>query len=466
MTHPPNVRTAPQSAPAHAPVLPPVHVPDGPAGRSAWAEGRRRLRAAATTEPGRLQIIGAVLAALVVAFGAVTVLEVSSRATAADDVVTRSQPLTADAASIYRSLADADTAASSGFLAGAEEPREVAERYDRDIALASRLLVKAATNAGSSSESGQQIAELNEALPRYTALIETARANNRLGRPLGGAYLRFANEQMSRDLLPAAQKLYDAETARLQQDDDDARFWPVLSTAAGAVAIGALLWAQRRNYRRTNRVFNHGLLVATAASTVLLLWLAVGHTVARTQLTDADRHGQQSLKVLGDARINSLKARANENLTVVARGAVLTDDGKSDKYETDYTAGMNRLGEQLHLAQRLADDSEGRGPVDAAVTAVSEWQERHKDVTRTDRAGDYDGVVRKVIGAKGSTGESFDKVDAALEKALAHEQREFTAAAKDARGALSGLPLGAAVLGVLGAAGAVLGINRRLSEYR
>ncbi|WP_244258486.1 hypothetical protein [Streptomyces sp. Tu 2975] len=424
------------------------------------------MRAAATTEPGRLQIIGAVLAALVVAFGAVTVLEVSSRATAADDVVTRSQPLTADAASIYRSLADADTAASSGFLAGAEEPREVAERYDRDIALASRLLIKAATNAGSSSESGQQIAELNEALPRYTALIETARANNRLGRPLGGAYLRFANEQMSRDLLPAAQKLYDAETARLQQDDDDARFWPVLSTAAGVVAIGALLWAQRRNYRRTNRVFNHGLLVATAASTVLLLWLAVGHTVARTQLTDADRHGQQSLRVLGDARINSLKARANENLTVVARGAVLTDDGKSDKYETDYTAGMNRLGEQLHQAQRLADDSAGRDPVDAAVTAVSEWQERHKDVTRTDRAGDYDGVVRKVVGAKGSTGESFDTVDAALEKALAHEQREFTAAAKDARGALSGLPLGAAVLGVLGAAGAVLGINRRLSEYR
>lgn len=466
MTHPPNVRTAPQSAPAHAPEFPPAHVPGGPAGRGAWAEGRRRLRAAATTEPGRLQIIGAVLAALVVAFGAVTVLEVSSRATAADDVVTRSQPLTADAASIYRSLADADTAASSGFLAGAEEPREVAERYDKDIALASRLLVKAATNAGSSSESGQQIAELNEALPRYTALVETARANNRLGRPLGGAYLRFANEQMSRDLLPAAQRLYDAETARLQQDDDDARFWPVLSAAAGAVAIGALLWAQRRNYRRTNRVFNHGLLVATAASTVLLLWLAVGHTVARAQLADADRHGQQSLKVLGDARINSLKARANENLTVVARGAVLTDDGKSDKYETDYAAGMDRLGEQLHLAQRLADDSAGRGPVDAAVEAVSEWQERHKDVTRTDRAGDYDGVVRKVIGAKGSTGESFDKVDAALEKALAHEQREFTAAAEDARGALTGLPLGAVALGVLGAAGAVLGINRRLSEYR
>ncbi|MFF3289613.1 hypothetical protein [Streptomyces sp. NPDC003023] len=459
MTHPPDVRTAPQPAPARAPAGP-------PAGRGAWAEGRRRLRAAATTEPGRLRIIGAVLAALVVAFGAVTAFEISSRAAAADDVVNRSQPLSADAASIYRSLADADTTASSGFLAGAEEPPAVADRYDKDIALASRLLIKAATHTDSSSESGRQIARLNEALPQYTGLVETARANNRLGRPLGGAYLRFANDRMTRDLLPAAQKLYEAETARLQQDDDDARFRPVLSTVTGVVAIGALVWAQRRNYRRTNRVFNHGLVAATAASTVLLLWLAVGHTVTRAQLHDASVHGRQSLQVLGDARINSLKARANENLTVIARGAVLTNDGKSDKYETEYTAGMKALGEQLHRAQRLADDAAGRGPVEAAVAGSAEWQERHKEVVRTDQAGDYDGVLRKVIGAKGSTGESFDKVDAALERALAHEQREFEDAANDGLGALSGLPVGAAALGVLGAAAAVLGINRRLSEYR
>jgi hypothetical protein len=31
---------------------------------------------------------------------------------------------------------------------------------------------------------------------------------------------------------------------------------------------------------------------------------------------------------------------------------------------------------------------------------------------------------------------------------------------------MTGLPIGAAVLGVLGAAGAVAGIGRRLSEYR
>ena len=187
MTYPPSVRSEPQSAPTHAPAQPPGRPP---AHRGVWAEGKERLRTAATTEPGRLQIIGAVLAALVIAFGAVTAFEIADRASAADDVVSRSQPLSADAASVYRSLADADTAASSGFLAGAEKEPAARERYQKDIALASKLLVKAATNTDSASESGRQIATLNEQLPRYTGLVETARAYNRQGLPLGGAYLR------------------------------------------------------------------------------------------------------------------------------------------------------------------------------------------------------------------------------------------------------------------------------------
>ncbi|WP_423247035.1 hypothetical protein [Streptomyces pratisoli] len=434
--------------------------------RSAWAETTAQLRAAATTEPGRLRIIGAVLAALVVAFGVVTALEIADRATAADDVVSRSQPLSADAASIYRSLADADTAAASGFLAGAQEPAATRNRYHQDIASASRLLVKAAANTDSSTESGHWIATLNEQLPRYTGLIERARANNRQGLPLGGAYLRYANQQMTTELLPAAQKLYDAETARLYDDHGDARLWPFLSLGIGVAALGGLVWVQRRNYLHTNRVFNHGLLAATAASAVILLWLGVGHAVARVELNDARAHGQESLKVLNDARISSLKARANENLTLVARGAVLTADGKSDKYETDYTSGMSRLHDSLVRAESLADDGEGRTPVATAVTAVSEWKTRHKSASDTDKAGDYDGALAKVIGSKGSTGQCFDQVDAALDRALAHEQAEFTQSAQDGRGALAGLPIGAAALAVLGALGAILGIGRRLSEYR
>lgn len=454
----PQTQRAPEQAPA------PTGLPAQRPG--SWAVQSRRLRAAATTEPGRLQIIGAVLALLVVAFGAVTALEISHRASAADDVVGRSQPLSADAASIYRSLADADTMAAGGFLAGAQEPKAVQEQYRKDIEEAARLLVKASANTDSSTSSWREITTLNEVLPIYTGLIERARANNRQGLPLGGAYLRYANQKMTDELLPAAERLYAAETGRLDRDAADARRWPFLSLAAGLVVLGALVWMQRRNYRRTNRVFNHGLLVATAAASVVLLWLAVGHTVARTELRSAMTQGQESLDVLNNARINSLKARANENLTLVARGAVLTADGSADQYETDYTTGMKALREQLKEAERLADDASGSAPVAQAAKSVTEWQERHRKARATDDQGDYEGALQQIIGAEYSTGQSFQQVDSALRTALAHEQGEFTAAAEDGRGALRGLPTGAAALAVLGAVAAILGINRRLSEYR
>ncbi|WP_372446729.1 hypothetical protein [Streptomyces laculatispora] len=469
MTYPPNVRPAPpQRAPEQLPA--PVPVPSQRSGRTVVTD---RLRAAATTEPGRLQIIGAVLALLVVAFGAVTAFEISDRAASADDVVRRSQPLSADAADIYRSLADADAAAASGFLAGPQEPRAVHDQYVADIEEASRLLVKAAANTDASTKSGHEITTLNEELPRYTGLIERARASNRQGLPLGGAYLRYANQKMANDMLPAAERLYTAETGRLGQDYDSARTWPFFSLGIGVIALAVLFWAQRRNFRRTNRVLNHGLLAATAASVVVLLWLAVGHSVARSDLADANTRGQQSLDVLNRARIDSLKARANENLTVVARGAVLTADGKNDKYETDYSTGMKALVEELGKAAKLAEDTGdtvGSEPVAKAIDGVTEWQSRHRTARKTDDSGDYDTALKQIIGSgdstKDSTGESFNRVDKALRQALAHEQDEFTRAAEDGRGALGGLPIGAAALAVLGAVAAIVGVNRRLSEFR
>ncbi|GAA2127638.1 hypothetical protein [Streptomyces synnematoformans] len=468
---------APQAGPPGAAPAPPAAAP--PDRRSAFTEGFERLRAAATTEPGRLRIIGAVLAALVVLFGALTAWQVSDRAAAADDVVNRSQPLSADAADIYRSLADANTTAATGFLEGGQEPRKVRERYDEDIKRASELLVRAASSSQGAEESQEQIEELNRALPVYTSLVETARANNRQGLPLGGAYLRYADDQMRETLLPAARKLYSSETAQLEQDYSDAQAWPWVALGSGLVALGVLFWAQRRHYRRTNRVFNHGLLAATAATAVVLLWLAVGHTFARSGLGDSDRHGAQSLHALNEARINTLRARADENLTYVNRGSV-TDDQGVDTYEASYLKGMTELaGEKpdaeeapedsmLGRALRLADDSQGREPVAAAMDDVREWRAMHGEAQERNVAGDYESAKDMVIGGDGekSTSEFFDRVDDSLVEALEHEQREFLRAAEDGRGALSGLWIGAAVLAVLGAVGAVFGIGRRLSEYR
>ncbi len=472
MTHPP---TAPPARPpaGTAATAPPGHSPTAPPGtaagpepprRSAFADGMARLRAAARTEPGRLRIIGAVVAGLLVLFGAVTAWQVSGRADAADTVVDSSQPLSADAAEIYRSLADANTMAATGFLAGADEDPAVRQRYEDDIHRAGRLLAQAAAHSTGTGRSQDLIERLSEELPFYAGLVETARANNRQGFPLGGAYLRYADEQMQ-EMLPVAEELYAIESERLQDDFAEATSWPTLALGTGVLALLALGWAQRRNYRHTNRVFNPGLLGGTAAALVLLVWLAGSQTLARGHLTDADAGAAESLSSINEAWTESLKARGYENLWLVARGA-------GDEFELSYqdrmtaVAGDGGAANLLERAAELADDTEGRQPVEDALAAAGDWQERHDEALGLETSGAYDEALALVIGAEGSTGEAFDAVDESLREAVDHEQEEFDQAAESGRGALTGLVVGAAALAVLGAAGALSGFGRRLSEYR
>nr|WP_250404116.1 hypothetical protein [Streptomyces cellostaticus] len=436
--------------------------------RTALAEGAERLRAAATTEPGRLRIIGAVLALLVVAFGAVTAWQTAERAAAADDVLHRSQPLSSGAADIYRALADANTAASSGFLAGGQETAESRDRYEKDIRTAAAGLVTAATSSEPGSPSEAAVTKLNKLLPEYKGLVERARTYNRQGYPVGGAYLRYANEKMQKEMLPAAEDLYKKENQRLDADYGDATPYPWTAIALGVLALAALGWAQHRTYRHTNRVLNQGLVAASTATAVALLWLVAGHTVARSGLNGSYDNGVRSLNVLHDARIASLKARGNENLSLVARGAeTITVGGQTyDAYYYDFDQDMGVLAKGLTDARRLADDEAGSGPVEAAEGNMAVWKRRHASARAEDENGNYQQALDKVIGGADATGACFDGVDRNLALAIGHEQTEFQRAAGDGRDAMTGLPAGAALLGVLGAAGAVAGVGRRLSEYR
>lgn len=139
-----------------------------------------------------------------------------------------------------------------------------------------------------------------------------------------------------------------------------------------------------------------------------------------------------------------------------------------DTYDYDFDQQMKDLTAKLAAAEKLADNSAGVKPVEAATANMKVWKERHGEARAEDKLGNYQGALDKVIGTKDKkpTGECFDKVDTALKTAIDHEETEFKQAAGDGRGAMNGLVVGAAVLAVLAAAGAVLGIGRRLSEYR
>jgi hypothetical protein len=139
-----------------------------------------------------------------------------------------------------------------------------------------------------------------------------------------------------------------------------------------------------------------------------------------------------------------------------------------DLYDYNFGQDMKALTKGLAEASGLADDQSGKKPVEAATANMKVWVERHKEARTADNDGNYQLALDRVIGSadKKPTGECFDGVDKNLKFALTHEESEFQRAAGNGLGAMTGLPLGAAVLAVLAAAGAVFGVGRRLSEYR
>ncbi|MFC1416563.1 hypothetical protein [Streptacidiphilus cavernicola] len=416
-----------------------------------------------STPPRRLWSTGAVLALLALLFGVLTVTQVVQSADAASSVVNHSQPLSDDAAQIFHSLADADTTAATGFLQAGNETPAVQKQYNDDIRTASTLLAQAASSTSDSDPGQRQIQQLNAQLPVYTGLVEDARSNDRQGLPLGGAYLRFASSQLQDTMLVEAQALYAAETARLHQDYSDAQALPWAAVGLGLVTLVALVWAQVRLFRQTNRVFNVGLVLATAATAVALVWLVTAQSLAGSDLRASDSRGAAPLQVLNEARIKALQCRGAENLNLVARGS-------TDAYETAWTKDSAQLaGKDGFLAQATAmtgADPAAQQPIRAAAADFATWQQRHDKAKTANDDGDYTTAVDATIGTADTTSAAFDSLDRSLNSAIGKERANFRALAASGRGDTALLAEGAGVLAVLAAAGALLGINRRAAEYR
>ena len=424
------------------------------------------LRELAKTTPGVLIVFTVALVLVSVLAGLFTALSVQSRAQALDDLAARSGPLSIAAQDLYRSLSDADATANSAFLSGGLERADVRARYEADIAQAESALATAvaAREPGDLADPDSALAVLSRELSVYTGLVETARANNRQGLPVGSAYQREASNLMRGELLPAAKRLYTDETAVLRADQDRATGLPVFEILFGAATLVLLFFAQRYVRRRTRRRLNVGLVVATGAAVASLAWVLVATIGVLANVNAGKEHGSEQTDVLAQARITALAARGDETLTLVARGS-----GK--EFEDSYQKVAGELGRDggglLGRAADLATDDSVRNNIDAAIDAQREWDDVHAQIRDLDDDGDYLRAVSLAIDP-GDTGAAprFDAVDDSLRKAIATTETRFEDEVAQASNALTGTVIGVIVLALLTAAGAATGIWQRLKEYR
>lgn len=441
----------------------PAPVPERP-GRVA------ELRELSRTTPGVLSTFIVALVGVSVLVGVFTAVSVQSRAQALDNLATSSGPLADAAQTLYRSLSDADATANSAFLSSGvkdvaqrrQYEHDMRDRYQQDIAQAEHALgiAVAARTPADLADPNSPLAILNSQLSVYTGVVESARANNLQGFPVGAAYQREASNLMREKLLPAAELLYKQETATLADDQDRAASFPYIEILLGLVALVLLFFAQRYVRRHTRRRVNIGLAVATGAALVSLVWVLVATIAVMTNVHASRENGSDQTKVLAQARLNALAARGDETLTLVARGS-------GTEFEKHYAdqARKQLATVQLPQAKALAADPDVRKQVQTAIEQETAWHGAHLDIRKQDDHGEYPAAVELALSKDGAAGR-FDAVDTALDTAIKDTTATFEQEVSQASDALTGTVIGVIVLALLMAAGSVTGIWQRLKEYR
>jgi hypothetical protein len=425
----------------------------------------RRAQHAANehSTPAKLRFLLVGLLVMTAVWGVVESWTVAARAADANNIVFVSEPLTLDAQQIYRSLSDADATAAAAFLSGGIEPQSLRERYLSDIGHAAQLL-STATAAAGNSRAEAPLATMTVGLPYYTGLIETARANNRLGFPLGAAYLRQASAFMRQTMLPAARDLYAQETAQLAAANNQATAFPYLGVIAAVVAGFGLIGSQVWLTRRTNRIINPGLMLGSLAALAALIWLVTCVSLARVHFVYARNQGSVPVEALARADIAALQAHADESLTLIGRQG-------DDSFQQDFVTLQKKLGPGpgtlLTAASTAAHGSPGGPEAAAAVGIAGNWFNAHGNVRQLDDDGQYQSSVQLALGTSlDGSGVLFGDLDRNLTAAIGNDQFTFRNYALIARWNLKLLEAGVIVLSIVMAAGCAWGVASRLVEYR
>ena len=443
--------TAPtaQSAPAGPEVAHPPHT---------WQVVTGAVRAAFAGTPGRLRLAGIVTVVAGLVFGLFAFVAASTRAGALSNARADSAQLVR-IQTIRTSLVSADANLTNAFLVGGLEPPAARAAYQQGIAAASQTLADA---SGDNTHDAVVLAKVNDVVTRYTGLVESARANNRLGYPLGAAYLRQATDLLRTDALPPLGDLGTSVQHRVDNaysSSANASVWLVIGLV---IALIALIAAQVWLSGRVRRVFNLPLVIATAV--VLVVGIVLAGVMAWSQSkAKSTRDGAYFATLeLATARIDAFDAKSAESLTLIARG-----QGQA------YEASFQNLAKNVQAI--LADVAARGGAPNVRIASnqrvigeeFGDYLTLHKKIRTLDDGGNWDGAVNLATGSSATDANViFGGFDVGSGDALLARSEQLSGALSDARAPLTPFAWVALLAGIAAAVGAGVGISTRLREYR
>lgn len=405
--------------------------------------------------PGRLRVFGAVAIAACLLFGGVGFVTATRLNDALGGTQSSAEQLVR-IQTIRTSLVAADANATNAFLVGGLEPTEARRGYTSGIRQAATTVAQASS---ADTSDALKLRSVNAVLADYVGLIESARANNRQGFPIGAAYLRQASALIRAKALPTLEQLVASDRDAVDRATDAADEAQVAMFLLLLAVLIALVITQFWLFRRTHRVLNLPLAVGTVAvlvsGVVALGAMAWSQSIAR----DARRGPYEGTVALATARIDSFDAKSAESLTLIARGS-------GQAYEASFEELTTNASDVLHGTS----SDEGEGPSIGTIsgptsTALAQYLVAHREVRAADDRGEWEGAVKLATGT-GAANQAFAAFEVASSRELKSQATDLSDDLDRAQAPLFALSWLLLLVGLGAAIGASRGIAQRLREYR
>jgi hypothetical protein len=407
------------------------------------------LRAVLAGTPGRLRVVGIAAVVVCLLFGFAATGSMTQRSGAISNARSHAAQLVR-IQSIRSNLTQADAAATNAFLVGGLEPADQRTSYRDGIAGATATIASA--SAGSTADA-VVLAKTNQLLAQYTGLIESARANNRQGFPIGAAYLRQASNLLRLQVLPPLSQLVSADETRITSAYNNAAQANDGLIVTLVLALLVLVIVQIWLSVKTRRTLNMGLATATAIVALGGLVGVAAMTFAEHSATDVRGGSLANTVALATARTDAFDGKSAESLTLINRGS-------GQPFEAHYQAVITEANAAL---EGITDHALSNAP----IAELDTYESAHRLVRAQDDGGDWDTAVRLATSNDAhGTKVAFAAFDATSRPALNSQATHVSNGLNSARRPLVAV---AVLLLLAGLASAVLawrGIAARLREYR
>jgi len=309
----------------------------------------------ANSTPDRLRLMAIVTVVALIAVGAVAWLLTDRLVSETEEVATSTGEVLIATQQVSASFAEADAAAVSVHLAGADGNREQRRLFEQATDRATSSLERVARLVGDDERSHEALQDIGATTTTYAGLIEAARLASIEELPGADAMLRQASSVNRSEISPDVQLI--ADRARARFDDQTSSVWYAVAIILLVIAVAVLLGAQFMLSRWFRRLINVPLVAASIIMVVLLVLSSRGFATQQQAFDDAQRQAFDAIQISEQIQQSAYRHRALSTTAVL--------DGSAADGLIDLESALEGSGLLAQARDAASSDRERNCPVDS-----------------------------------------------------------------------------------------------------